>query len=174
MRILQIYVLNMGPFERIAANNRYRLHIHLEFAVCLVMCRFHNRPTFSPPPFLPLLTFMGVNLDIEPHIKVIEGGIQLRIMTEENGSNGTILFEKVTLNSLLFSGEEWNLLTLPLYSLGLILARSPSFFCFCNIYHKEGVMTFGWQFSSIQVIVFLIILIRPRVTVKNKEKKWSS
>ena len=43
---------------------------------------------------------MGVNLDIEPHIKVIEGGIQLRIMTEENGSNGTILFEKVTLNSL--------------------------------------------------------------------------
>ena len=58
---------------------------------------------------------MGVNLDIEPHIKVIEGGIQLRIMTEENGSNGTILFEKVTLNSLLFSGEEWNLLTLLLY-----------------------------------------------------------
>ena len=131
MRILQIYVLNMGPFERIAANNRYRLHIHLEFAVCLVMCRFHNRPTFSPPPFphpLPLLTFMGVNLDIEPHIKVIEGGIQLRIMTEENGSNGTILVEKMTSNSLLLSDEEWNLLTLPLYSLGLILARSPSFF----------------------------------------------
>ena len=73
---------------------------------------------------------MGVNLDIEPHIKVIEGGIQLRIMTEENGSNGTILFEKVTLNSLLFSGEEWNLLTLLLYSLGFILARSPSFFAF--------------------------------------------
>ena len=97
---------------------------------------------------------MGVNLDIEPHIKVIEGGIQLRIMTEENGSNGTILVEKMTSNSLLFSDEEWNLLTLPLYSLGLILSRSPSFFCFCNIYHKEGVMTFGWQFSSIQVIVF--------------------
>ena len=57
MRILQIYVLNMGPFERIAANNRYRLHIHLEFAVCLVMCRFHNRPTFSPPfpPPVPCL-----------------------------------------------------------------------------------------------------------------------
>ena len=126
LRILQIYVLNMGPFERIAANNRYRLHIHLEFAVCLVMCRFHNRPTF-PPPCRPLLTFMGVNLDIEPHIKVIEGGIQLRIMTEENGSNGTILFEKVTLNSPLFSAEEWNLLTLPLRSLGLVLARSRSF-----------------------------------------------
>ena len=44
----QIHVLNMGPFHGMRANKRYRLQFHLESALCLLMCRFHNRLTFSP------------------------------------------------------------------------------------------------------------------------------